>query len=541
MKLIVLVTPGRKTPGIEQFYNLGYEVEYYCSTQDTSTLTDSEESKSEEFLHKLGSSIEKSENRSHVRSLRASFAKMITDDIFNNDDDIIFCEQDAVPRVHSDILKDAINRVKIQFPDFDIFRPYNYGEFDQESYPQEIKDPLQVNSLERYDGNDSVYYGTHALYIPLNKRKKIAKLFTDYRLPIDVAIQMANYNGDINVITCDKNAFVQGVNSCRRDIKLAVMMTSYKRLDHLQRQIYSMMDQSYKDFHLFVSVKGVSDFIYNTMVKNNFQHFIDEGRLTINLSPNRNQLSNRLDTIRDCDIDQYDQFLTVDDDDFYSRTYIQSIIDYHGMYSQPVNSYNDSPDAFLNKLNQYDVLDKVTARVRLGYGFQPVMTREIIDLLFLYEQDPTAVINLLGHHTRHKLSRSYCINEDYLIFSIMQYVGVYKRNLFSQTYDNTTMNIINIANPSVVRGGGYISSEYYLKKIGTNPKLNNIDQYVVSVYHRHWNNDSIVIKGSEAMRANNLEKAEVKKFENGQLTIFWPSWNTTETFIKNKEGLYELK
>ena len=60
-----------------------------------------------------------------------------------------------------------------------------------------------------------------------------------------------------------------------------------------------------------------------------FEHFIQEGRLTMRLFPNKNQLSNFLDAIRDLDISDYDLFAKIDDDDLYGRDYFKSINDFH--------------------------------------------------------------------------------------------------------------------------------------------------------------------------------------------------------------------
>lgn len=80
-----------------------------------------------------------------------------------------------------------------------------------------------------------------------------------------------------------------------------------------------MMHQSYRNFHLFVAVKGMSSFIFQSILIPQFQEFIDEGRLTLRWFPNKNQLSNLADTIRGLDTTNYELFLKIDDDDFYGR------------------------------------------------------------------------------------------------------------------------------------------------------------------------------------------------------------------------------
>lgn len=66
---------------------------------------------------------------------------------------------------------------------------------------------------------------------------------------------------------------------------MALCLASYKRPEDLQRQIFSIMNQSYDNFLLFEAVKGIPEFFINTFIIPQFQHFIDEGRLTIRCFP----------------------------------------------------------------------------------------------------------------------------------------------------------------------------------------------------------------------------------------------------------------
>lgn len=109
-------------------------------------------------------------------------------------------------------------------------------------------------------------------------------------------------------------------------MKVAVCITSYGRIYELMRQIYAMMDQSYKNLHVFVAAKGYTEVVFKEVIVPPFQHFIDEWRLTLRLFPNSNMLTNFVDTIRDINIDSYDLFLKIDDDDLYHRDYVKTIV-----------------------------------------------------------------------------------------------------------------------------------------------------------------------------------------------------------------------
>lgn len=120
-----------------------------------------------------------------------------------------------------------------------------------------------------------------------------------------------------------------------KTMRVAACMHSFGRLYELHRQVYAMMDQSYKNFHFFVAVKGFTEEVYKEVILPPIQHFVDEGRLTIRLFPNSNQLTNFVDTVRDLDIGEYELFFKIDDDDLYHRDYIKTVVelmDNHPVY-----------------------------------------------------------------------------------------------------------------------------------------------------------------------------------------------------------------
>lgn len=87
---------------------------------------------------------------------------------------------------------------------------------------------------------------------------------------------------------------------------MAACIASYKRVEDLLRQILCMMNQSYPHLHVFAAVKGVSAETARRILLPHVQPFIDAGRVTLRLCPNRNQLTNFMDTVRGLDISSYD-------------------------------------------------------------------------------------------------------------------------------------------------------------------------------------------------------------------------------------------
>lgn len=110
-------------------------------------------------------------------------------------------------------------------------------------------------------------------------------------------------------------------------MKVAICLASYGRPHELMRQVYAMMDQSYKDLHVFAAVKGYTEAFFKEVIVPPLQHFVDEGRLTLRLFPNSNQLTNFVDTVRDINIDDYELFLKIDDDDWYHREYVKTVVE----------------------------------------------------------------------------------------------------------------------------------------------------------------------------------------------------------------------
>lgn len=114
--------------------------------------------------------------------------------------------------------------------------------------------------------------------------------------------------------------------------RFACCLSSYSRFDNMQLQIYQMLNQTYDNFHLFVACKGISEYTFNTFIKPQFQKYIDEGKLTLRHFPNKNQLSNFFDTIRDLDVSEFDFFCKIDDDDWYFPNYLEE-------YNKIANDY----------------------------------------------------------------------------------------------------------------------------------------------------------------------------------------------------------
>lgn len=100
--------------------SLGYESVVYPSTQDTGSLRDT---RYEEFAFFPGP-VPDWTDMPKVRSLRASFARILLDPAFEDDDFIIFGESYSTPAVEASVLRQAVEEEFLRHPEADILRPF---------------------------------------------------------------------------------------------------------------------------------------------------------------------------------------------------------------------------------------------------------------------------------------------------------------------------------------------------------------------------------------------------------------------------------
>ncbi len=118
-------------------------------------------------------------------------------------------------------------------------------------------------------------------------------------------------------------AFVHALGP--RDNRFLICMTSYKRPTFLSGQVLRMMHQTYPNFDVSLSIKGVPSTFVRRNLEEEWREYINAGRLRLRLDKNRDQFSNFLDTVRYVDLSHYDWFCRVDDDDWYAPDYLKHI------------------------------------------------------------------------------------------------------------------------------------------------------------------------------------------------------------------------
>lgn len=364
MKLVLLTAPGEVVRFKKELVGMGYEVIEYPVSNDISVITDSRKKELYDRVQKVSSFMPLSPKE---LSRKAAFIKMLLDPAFEHDEYIIFGEHNVHTifnaETNKNIIKDSIKKYK----DSDVFRLF----CDNSKYYRldtGVKYSF-LNYLNALNNDKSVATDGHYAYvIPCRSRKKIANALMANGLNIENTLEIATRLQEINAYVSNENVFkevqditVQHANTLPgwRKRKFAVCMTTYKRPDAACKQIFAMLNQDYAAdlYHLFVAVKGVPELYFNTYMLTLFKQFIDSGRLTLRYYPNYNQLTNFLDTIRDCDMSSYDKICVIADDALYAPNYLTCVNEFLATVHEQSSAYYAGPiiqhfhaDGYLNYL-----------------------------------------------------------------------------------------------------------------------------------------------------------------------------------------------
>lgn len=538
MKCIFLTAPGESLEGAAELKKLGYSVEPYPTSQKVEKLDDS---RYEEFTPFMGYHPE-SRDRPYVRSLRISFATMLLDPQFDADDLIIFGESDATPVVAAETLRPVLEKMIKDHPDVDIFRPFYSISWNPSNPPTGTIGfgPFMVSD---HAINDPHAWGTHALVIPAAKRKKIAHIFSSYRLPIDTALEAASANGELNMMVANHNCFYQKPRTSVadkstmysvRNRKMALCLSSYKRFEDLQRQIYCIMHQTYTDFHLFVAVKGMSSFIFQSILLPLFQEFIDAGRLTMRWFPNKNQLSNLVDTIRGLDTSPYELFLKIDDDDFYGKDYLKTINDFHAEIPQHHCSYFSDWSWVHFKHGGISTMQPEFYNV---FGATMTLTRPVMQRLMECEENPELISQTMKKWWGEGANGNVGFTEDNFIDKLMRENGSSNIGPYIGKNKITHHIIVQKANASVTRGD-MLSEDFQVAN--TRISHNEADfEHVLGMRHPEWS-DAFRLFGQRGYRVSNGDWADILHYSPETITLKWEKWGQ-EHYAKQPDGSYLLQ
>jgi len=330
--------------------------------------------------------------------------------------------------------------------------------------------------------------------------------------------------------------------------KIAALMSSYKRPNDLVKQILALLHQTY-DCHIFVAVKGLSERDIDTCIRPLFAKEIEAGKLHLAYYSNKSQFNNILDCYRGFDIEQFDLYCKIDDDDIYFPTYLEDVAkaaastrktngDYCGSW------FSGGQCLIAQKSNQNGVFfDRVPANNFNMLGNTLCMSREDMRQLYAIEADPSLLTP-----ERYPFMNSWHVVlagfvEDALIHRIIQANGGVNRYdvLAAGNPDSSVRpQLITTGYGSSVTRGGLYQNEFYQK----NARLGQLEQeWTVCLYHPDWggrNYRTFRLFNGRATDLHNIDHAGYKEFDGNTLVLKWDKWGT-ETFVKNSEGVYCLK
>ncbi|WPX40914.1 hypothetical protein QET93_002195 [Akkermansia sp. N21116] len=346
MKCVLISSPGEFLEGAAALHGAGYEILPYPSIRNTSCLTDAKEQESARYLGRNPASVE----RSHVRSLRASFIRMLRDHRFDDDDMVIFGESDAYPQIDNARLESALKQELASHLETDIFRLFFYfsshpcAGVTEEEFP--VFTPFQTKSR---DPDCPYVWGTHAMVIPARSRERVARVFSHYRLPTDIALGAAAHFGELNIRVSRHNLFYQRQRTrsmSNRYISSCILFRMDKE-EQTRNSLIRLLKQSYPGFHVAVSPEDPSD-SFRLHLSSLFHKEIQQGCVSLISSQFHSRPSPFQWFLPKKSIEAFDLFIPVETSELPDPAYFRSIHEFHQLLPNGFSSYRgNSPSGGL--------------------------------------------------------------------------------------------------------------------------------------------------------------------------------------------------
>jgi hypothetical protein len=113
-------------------------------------------------------------------------------------------------------------------------------------------------------------------------------------------------------------------NINKKKLKVLCFTPSYNRHKMIRGCIKDINDQTYKNIHHSVNITYDKNY-------NNLKIIYDDlnnSNLTIQYNKNSNQQENYMNCFKNINIDDFDLFIKIDDDEIYKKNYIKTIINF---------------------------------------------------------------------------------------------------------------------------------------------------------------------------------------------------------------------
>lgn len=203
-----------------------------------------------------------------------------------------------------------------------------------------------------------------------------------------------------------------------KENRILVCITSWKRPIFLSGQLLRFKNQTYKNFHISVSVKGVPKKWANVTFMKEWQPLIDSGLVSLRFDKNGPQLKNFLDTVRNIDLKKYDYFCKIDDDDWYTPDYLENVNDFLNQEKDIMISHSTNT-VILESGEKKDDVHMYKNRNLLS-GPTMCLSRNLIEMLLKLEKDPGALEPMLS---RYSISSMKYAHEDKMFDRVAQKMG----------------------------------------------------------------------------------------------------------------------
>lgn len=203
----------------------------------------------------------------------------------------------------------------------------------------------------------------------------------------------------------------------KKQYRILAFISSYKRPMLLSGQISRLKDQTYKNFDLSVSLKGVETTYLAQTFLQEWYPLIDSGWMHFQIDQNRDQLANQLDPMRGIHLDKYDYFCKIDDDDWYSPDYFEDINNWLNRIPDTAMSYSEHEYELYN----HDDKAVMTKRIQGIFGNTMCFSRDLIKVFFDIEADRNAHPQIIDSQTVSDLKAR---NEDHLFDEISYKFGI---------------------------------------------------------------------------------------------------------------------
>ena len=202
----------------------------------------------------------------------------------------------------------------------------------------------------------------------------------------------------------------------RKNYRFLLCMSSFKRPIFASGQIFRLMNQTYPHFDISVSMKGVDESWSQITFEKEWKQFKEANRLFVRYDENRGQLHNLLDTVRDIDLNRYDYFCKIDDDDWYAPTYLETV-------NNELNKQENI--AISHSTNTYTLTEDVMSTYFNVNGSNlsgPTMcfSREIIKIALEIEKNPDLLHTYLPEEAYSYL---FIAREDRLLHHLARNIG----------------------------------------------------------------------------------------------------------------------